>query len=80
MPSMEMIAPSKFQFLLKMQADDAADIAVIDQHERMAFGQDIFEPLDDAAAKCLEAKKRRRAVPVKRDGDGLAAVQQIQPA
>jgi len=27
------------QFFLEMQPDNAADVTVIDQHERMAFGE-----------------------------------------
>ena len=76
---MEMIGLCNFQLFLKVKADDAADVAVIDQNQRMAFGENIFEPFDDAAAKRLQAKKRRRAVPVKSHGDGLAPVQQVQP-
>ena len=68
------------QFFLKMKPDDAADVAVIYQHQRMAFGKDIFESLGNAAAESLQAKERRRAFPVKSYGYGLAPMQQIEPA
>ena len=56
MPSMEMIGILQMQLFLEMQPDDAADVAVIDQHQRVTFGEDIFEPLGNAAAESCKRK------------------------
>ena len=77
---MEMIGFCRLQLFLKMQPDDAADVAVIHQHQWMTFGKDIFEALGNAAAEKLQAKERRGTFPVKSHCDGLASMQQIQPA
>src|SRR6185503_10818155 len=62
------------QLFLKVEADDSADITVIDQYQRMTLGQNILHPFDHARAEGLQAKKRRRAVPVKSNGRRLAPV------
>ena len=68
------------QLFLKMKPDDAADVAVVHQHQRVAFGKDIFEALGNAAAESLQAKERRGTFPVKSHCDGLASMQQIESA
>ena len=44
------------QLFLKMKPDDAADVAVIYEHQRMTFGKEIFEALGNAAAETCKRK------------------------
>src|SRR5215475_5771588 len=53
----------KLHLLAQMDADEAADIAVAGEHNRMTVMDDIGEPADDAAAQRIEAIERGRSAP-----------------
>ena len=65
--------------LAQVNADQAADVAVAGQHERMAVRQHAREPLDHAAAERIEPLERRRAAPRHEQRDRLLAVGEIEP-
>src|SRR5262249_21371985 len=48
----------KLHFLVQMNAQEPADVAVAGQHQRMAILQDAAEALDHAATECVEPQQR----------------------
>src|SRR5262245_52191603 len=49
----------EFELLAAMDADQSADVAVTDEHDRVTMRQNLIETCDDAAAKRIEPMKRR---------------------